>query len=359
MLMLFETIEKLASETGNPCITISLNTHRTHPDSMQDGILLKNLAAETERRLLEEYDKRDSAPLIRKLQFVLDTADHRYNLDSMHIFISSSTVRIVKLPRPAEEDRIYIDDRYAIRPLIDALNETEQYTIALLSQSGARLYEAQNDAIEREVENENFPIGENTFSVHPDLVSHARENDNKLREYLNHIDKALVREFNRTGYRTVVISTPDNYRLLQEVADRPEIYSAHSPLDYHRTAQHELAAQAWEPVGEIINNRRAAAISEIEEAISLNRVLTDLSEIYRAVVSGRGELLAVEASFTQAARIIDDMNLELLDDPETPGAYDDIVSYLAWKTIEAKGRAIFCVKNELGDLGPIVLKTRY
>lgn len=359
MLMLFKTIEQLASETNNPCITISLNTHRTHPDSMQDAILLKNLAAEAEGRILQEYDKRDVAPLIQKLQFILDSADHRYNLDSMHIFVSSSTVRIVKLPRPAVEDRIYIDDRFAIRPLIEALNETEQYMILLLSQSGARLFEAQNDAIEKEIENENFPIGENTFSVHRELVSHARENDNKLKEYLNLVDKALVREFNQTGYSTVVIATPDNYRLLLEVADRPEIYSGHFPVDYNRTALHELAAQAWEPVREIIKDRKAASVSEIQEAVSLNRVVTDLNEIYRAVISGRGDLLAIEAGFSQAARIIDDLNIELLDDPETPGAYDDIVSYLAWKVISAKGRTVFCEENELGELGPIVLKTRY
>jgi hypothetical protein len=36
-----EQLEKLASEKGNPCVTISMNTHRTHPDNAEDNILHK------------------------------------------------------------------------------------------------------------------------------------------------------------------------------------------------------------------------------------------------------------------------------------------------------------------------------
>lgn len=41
-----EIIEKLSGETGHPCVTISLNTHRTKPDYQKDAFLLKNLCRE-------------------------------------------------------------------------------------------------------------------------------------------------------------------------------------------------------------------------------------------------------------------------------------------------------------------------
>jgi hypothetical protein len=357
--MLFKKIEKLATENNNPSITLSFNTHRTHPESAKDAIVLKNLASEAEKRLLEEYDKREAAVLLQKLQFILETSDHNYNLDSMHVFVSPETVQVIKLAQPIDEDRAYVDERFAVRPLIKAFNRTELYNILLLSQNGAQLFLAQNDAVEEEIKNDNFPTGENPFSVHPENVSHARIVDNKLKEYLNHVDKAVVREFNETGYRTVVISTPENYTLLQEVADRPDVYLGHSPIDYNNRAPHQIASQAWEIVKELLQQRRQDNADEIQEAVATGRVLTDIHEIFQAAVSGRGDLLAVDTSFSQPAHIVDEFNIELTDDPEAPGAEDDIVSYIAWKTLSAKGRVMFADNNELNDLGPIVLKTRY
>lgn len=39
-------LEKLALEKNTPCVTISLNTHKTHPDNQSDSVLIKNLLKE-------------------------------------------------------------------------------------------------------------------------------------------------------------------------------------------------------------------------------------------------------------------------------------------------------------------------
>ena len=40
-MTLKQKLEALATEKNTPCVTISLNTHRTHPENVQDIILLK------------------------------------------------------------------------------------------------------------------------------------------------------------------------------------------------------------------------------------------------------------------------------------------------------------------------------
>ena len=35
-----EQLQRLATEKNSPCVTISLNTHRTHPDNANDSIKL-------------------------------------------------------------------------------------------------------------------------------------------------------------------------------------------------------------------------------------------------------------------------------------------------------------------------------
>jgi hypothetical protein len=69
-MALKEQLQKLATENNNPCVTISLNTHRTHPDNIQDEILLKNLLKEAEERVINEFGKRPVAKLLEKIQTV-------------------------------------------------------------------------------------------------------------------------------------------------------------------------------------------------------------------------------------------------------------------------------------------------
>lgn len=50
-MTLRQKLEVLATEKNTPCVTISLNTHRTHPDNAQDVILLKNLKKKPKKDL--------------------------------------------------------------------------------------------------------------------------------------------------------------------------------------------------------------------------------------------------------------------------------------------------------------------
>ena len=49
----------------------------------------------------------------------------------------------------------------------------------------------------------------------------------------------------------------------------------------------------------------------------------------------------------------------LIQDPSTPEAIDDITSNIAWEVLSQKGRIIFTSQDEIKELGNIVLKTRY
>lgn len=355
----FNRIEKLATVQSSPSITVALNTHRTHPDNAKDSIVLKNLIAEAEQRLQDEYDEHIAAPLIDKLRTIASSVDPNYHLDSLHLFVSAEHSEVLKLAHSVEMDGVYIDDRFRIRPLIKSLNRSESYLILFLTQKGVQLYRAQNDAIEEEIENEDFPMGENPMVVPAENVSHSRSVDNKLKEYFNLVDKAVVREYHRSTLSVVVITTEENFRVLREVADKPEIYVGYTSIDFNRKEQHQLAKQAWEVIKDNIEKNKRQIIEAVKEAVGQNKVYTDLQEIYRAAVAGRGEILVVDPSFTQPATIVDESTLELVDDPTTPGAEDDIVSYIAWKVLAAGGQVVTLNNPDLGELSPIALKTRY
>lgn len=355
-----QKLEKLATEKSTPCVTISLDTHRTHPDNAQDVIQLKNLLKEAEERVENEFGKRPVASLLEHLSEIENEIDVNYNLDSLHIYLSNDTKEIIKSAWSVSEPGVFISDTFNILSLMKSYNRSEEYYILLLSQSGVNLYNTINDGIIDEINNNDFPFSENRhYNTHSDRGSDSKHIDDLIREFLNKVDKAVVKMNSETGLNCVVICTENNYSRLMQVADKPSIYIGYSSIDYNNTAKHDIASQSWELVKELQQNRRTQAIEEIKEAVSHNNVLTDLQEIFQASIDGRGDLLIVHQDFSQPVLMTSDRTFKLTNDRTNANAIDDITSKIAWAVLSKKGRVFFTAQDEIKELGNIVLKTRY
>lgn len=359
-MALKETLLKLGAVQSDPAVTISLNTHRARPETEQDRILLKNLLKEAEDRVKKNYDKKSVDGLLKKLSTIKSEIDMNTNLDSLHIFLSNDTKEIVKSPWSASSNRVNISNRFAIRPLIKAYNRSEPYLIMVLSQNGVNLYEALNDDVIKEVKNEDFPFSENIpWTLYPEKMGDAKYVDDLLRNFFNRIDKALVKVHKETDLQCVVVSTETNYSVLMQVADKPSLYHGYVSVNYKSASSHEVVKQTWKLIEKLQSKRRTKAIEEVKEAVSQGNVLTDLQEIYRAAIDGRGDLLMVHQDFKQPVIMKENDSFDLIEAPLTEGAVDDITSKIAWEIISKKGRVLFTNQDEINDLGKIVLKTRY
>jgi hypothetical protein len=359
-MIIKEQLEKLAKEKNKPCVTISLNTHRTFPDNAQDAIKLKNLLREAEDRVVNEFGKRSVSSLLDRLSEIEQDIDVNYNLDSLHIYVSNSTKEILKSTWSTNENAVYISDTFNVRSLIKYINRSAQYLILLLSQSGVRLYNVINDGVLNEIKNEDFPFSENTYyNTHSDKGSDSKHLDDLVREFLNKVDKAVVKVSNELGLNCFVVSTEDNFSRLMQVADKSAIYNGHGNIDYNKTDTNHIAKQGWEKVKAIQHNQRTEAIGEIKEAVGRGNVLTDLQEIYQAAIDGRGDLLMMDEDFALPVNIGDNGIINLEADITKPGYIDDITSNIAWEVLSKNGKVFFTKQDEIKEIGEFVLKTRY
>jgi hypothetical protein len=355
-----EKINHLANEKGAPCISISMNTHRTHPDNLQDGILLKNLLKQAEQRVIDEFGKRDAERLLSNLQTIEEQVDINYNLDSLHLFVSNHTCEIIRSSWRVSSDEVQLSDAFALRPLIKALNRSTEYLLLFLSQSGVHLFHALNDSIVNEIRNEEFPFKDNPYYItHSDKRSDPKQMDDMVRHFLNEVDKAIVKVAQSENLECLVICTEDNYSRLQQVADRPAVYLGYAPVNYNETSLHHLGKQAWPYIEESQKASRQQAIDEIKKAVAGGKVYTNLLDIYLASKDGRAELLLVHENYAQAVMMTGERSFDLVDDATTPGAVDDIVSVMAWDVWSKKGRVVFTSSDDLLELGNIALKVRY
>jgi hypothetical protein len=359
-MTLKDKLQKLAAEKNTPCVSISLNTHRTHPNNTHDIILLKNLLKEAEERVIAEFGKRPIASLLDNLSTVATEIDINHNLDSLHIFLSNETKEVVKSTWETSNQGVHISDRFALRSVIKSYNRSENYLVMLLSQSGVHLFEAVNDGILHEIHTDQFPFTENQhYNTNHDKSSDSKYLDNLLREFLNKVDKALIKVYQETNLNCVVICTEDNYSRLQQVTDKASMYLGYAAINYNQTKPHQIVLQSWEIVKLFQSERRSKAIAEMKEAVATGRVLTDLQEIYRAAIDGLGELLIVHQDFKQAVVMKDERNFDFIEDGSIPNSVDDITSNIAWEVISKKGKVFFTSQDEIKGLGEIVLKTRY
>jgi len=352
--------EKLATEKSNPSVTISMNTHRTHPENLQDAILLKRLCKETEERLISEFGKREILPLLENLQLIPKEIDTTNNLDSLYIFLSNETKEIVKSACPAKEDRVQISDTFAIGSLIKSLNKDFEYLIVLLSQNVFKIFVALNNAIVGEIENDDSTVSNNASSdTERNNTSDLKSADNTISEYFNKVDKAIVKVFNQTNLNCVVISTDDNYSRLLKVADKPAIYKGHKSMDANNQSTLQMAAQAWEIMKEQQGIREKEAIEEMKEAAGHGKTITDLRSILKAAKEGRGDLLMASGNYSQAVKMTTENTFKLMDDVTEPDVIDDITNVIAHEVLSKKGRVVFTDLAEFTELGNIILKTRY
>lgn len=359
-MALKEQLQKLATERSTPCVSISLNTHRTHPDNVKDEVVLKNLLKEAEERVIEGFGKRPVASLLEKIESVASEIDINFNLDSLHIFLSNDTKEIIKSSWETNNEGVQISDSFAVRSIIKSYNRSENYLLMLLSQSGVQLYEAVNDGIVQEIRNDDFPFSENRhFNTHADKGSDPKHIDDLVREFLNKVDKALVKVHQENELNCVVVCTEDNYSRLLQVADKPSIYLGYAAIDYNNTATHQIVMQTWEIIKELQHQRRTKAIEEMKEAVAQDKVIKDLPGIFEAAIDGRGDLLIVHQDFAQPVLMTSDRTFELAEDGTEKNVIDDITSTIAWEVISKKGRVFFTNQEEIKDLGNIVLKTRY
>lgn len=355
--MIKAILRKLKNVREDFCVTILLKTHRTHPENKQDPIELKNLAKEAEERLLQEYDKRDIPNTLKNLETIQETIDHQFNQEGLAIFINENICEYVRLPIDVE-DRVVIDETFATRDLVRALNQSEHYFILTLSEQEGHLYYAFRDKIGETINHHGFPFENHLYTTEKWEKSMAKTEDNFIREFFNRIDKAFQEAYKEHPGKVVVAGVERNFSFYKEIADHPELIIGHINKNRDDANLHELGKDAWEVVLAYLNKQKEEALSAIGIAASQNKLFSDLTDIWPAVRMGRGHLLFVEEGFFQAALVSGD-EIELLEDPKAIGAVDDLIDEIIEHQLMMKGEVIFLPEGTLDQYNRIALVTRY
>ncbi|MBE0417145.1 MAG: hypothetical protein IBX63_05225 [Coriobacteriia bacterium] len=154
-----ETLSRLARHDGWPAVSIYLPVHRTGPETQQDPIRLKNLLAKAGDTLVSNGMRSPNAEefLGEAWKLQRDPAFWREGFDGLALFIGEGTFEVIRTSRQLPE-RLRVDTRFLLRPLMPALSPDLKFYVLALSKKRVRLLEGTAEAV-REVDPTGIPQG--------------------------------------------------------------------------------------------------------------------------------------------------------------------------------------------------------
>jgi len=355
MNSLFKKVKDLK---GEGFVSIILNTHKTHPDNLQDGILLSNLLKDAISTLHEKYGKQQATAVEDQLTRLIATIDHNYNNKSMILYANEQFAEMIRLPIVVE-NRIVIDNTFATRDLIRAIYETGGYYILHLSRDHARLIEAYNDELVQEFQ-EVFPLQNDLVPKNNEERSTSRGTDGLIESFFNTVDKAYQQVINDKEQPLILVTETRNYDYYLKVADKTDFIAGHiNRLPADEKAE-KIVAECWVEMQTLIKAKNAARIKELEHAVNSGKFLSDYNDIWKAVQEGRGKTIFVRRDFYQPA-IVKDNIITTLDNhqPGEEHAVEDIIDEMIEINLAAGGDVVFVKNDDLADFQHLALVTRY
>ncbi len=350
----------LQRHRSHPSVSILLPTHRTSPDNKRDPIVLKNLAGEATDRLIELLGKRDAAPMIGKLEEQVAAIDMGQTLDGMAIFVSDAHAGVYLLPVPLNP-RVIIDDTFATRDLVFAMNRSPRYWVLTLSEQPTRLFEGVRETLV-EVRGGGFPMehtGPGGGQALPTMINKSRYEDEHHQQFFRRVDQALATFTKADPLPICVVGVERWLSHHRSVTSHKDIVASVTG-NHDKTPPHELGKLVWPAVADALSVKRRRALEALDAAIGAQRFASGLGEAWRRAQEGRGALLLVEHDYHQAARLDEaagQLHLVDADDPDAnvADAVDDLIELVLAK----QGDVVFVDDGTLEVHGRVALTLRY
>ncbi len=371
--MLKEDLKALHQKQDDPCVSIIIPTHRVSAHSDVDYIRLKNAIKRATESLHEQYDKEKVAPLIDRMEALLERdLDYSNLLEGLGLFISSNMEKVVHLPFEVDE-KVIVDTSFEVRDLMLSLNRELDYYLLLLSEDHIRFFEGKGRNL-IEIKDDNFPDhhDKNEFEyqkahfVNPGTGSlqgtteKPNEEQKKVQEHLKHVDNKLSQYLTNQNPLFLV---GDKQMLgdFETVTHFRENIQGKIAGNFQHLAKHELADKIHTEVKRYIHEQQERALRLLEEEVGYDRVTSGLSKIYRDAFEGKGAILLVEEGYSEPA-YLDKSNYQLYLTPEkTDGLkrLDDAVDDIIEEVLDKNGEVRFVENGKLEKYGRMAMILRF
>ena len=289
---------------------------------------------------MNQYGKREVEPLFTRLEALTAQIDFRNTLDGLALYVNPNFSRQYVLPFSFKE-RVIVDENFATRDLVFALNRSPRYWTLALSEKPTRLFEGVHDTLV-EIKEGEFPMTHVRPGGAKSLpggfgIKRSAILDEYDQHFFRHVDEAFGHFLVNDPLPVAVVGVQRNLAFFEEVSKHNKSTLCTLEGSHDKTSPHELGALVWPLVQEGLANQRKEIFNQLEKAIGAKLFASGIQSVWQAAQAGRGAILLVEQGFHTSARFYSiEINLIPTDDPAEAGVLDDAVDELI-ETVMAKG----------------------
>ena len=358
-----EDVKFLQSIQGYPAVSILLTTHRSNPENQQDPIRVKNLVDEAKQRLQANFSERELSPVLAQLDQAVDSIDYPHTLEGLAIFANHELHRVY-YHAFAFQDRVAVDETFATRDLIFALNRTPRYWVLALSEQSTSLFAGVLDSLE-EVRTKAFPLthgGPGGGSKLPggEGINTSAYRDDHHRQFFRKADVALKPLMAADPLPLVLVGIDRYFSFFNEVSEHKDAVIATLSGNHDKTSAHDLGQLVYPLVQDALTEQRKAALERLENAIGAQLCALGIEEAWRMAQEGRGDLLLVEEGFHYPAKVSSNgMKLIPTDNLAAIDVMDDAVDELIEAVMSKGGKVVFVDDETLASQQRVALILRY
>ena len=309
-------LQKLATESNSPCISIYMPAEKAGAETRKNSIRFKNLLSEAEEKIAEMFDKSALSESLESAESYIENYDFWQHQDcGLAFFIDRSGVKYYRLPYSFEE-LVIVGNSFHLKPLLPVIANDSKFYLLALSQNQVRFFFGSHYSINEIKLPENVPpsLAEALKYDDPEKqtqfhsgdaggspIYHGQgvgtsDNKDEIKRFFHKVNdglKAVLQEENTplilagVEFLLPIYHETNSYTNLQEegVIGNPENKSAE-----------ELHQQAWEIIEPLLIAQRKEAIDQYYNLSGTGEATQNLEEVVPAAVNGQIDTLFVRAN---------------------------------------------------------------
>ncbi len=364
------SVERLASVKEGPCVSLYMPTARTSPDARQDQIRMKNLARRANQDLVDQGTSPTMAGEILAVleKIVLQMSFWTESADGIAVFARPGEVFSFRLPVSFPE-KVFVSDRFVVKPLLGLLSGDESYLLLTLSQKGVKLYRGSRAGLS-EVHVDNVPgsleevLNYDGFERHAQagtLGGHGTGDDRPKEDivtYFRRIVEVLSPAMKGSREPLVLAGVEYLHPLYRSVSRYHNILPEGLTGNAEKLSPDQLHAQAWPLVSPLFSRGREEALARFARDAGTGKTGEDPEEVLQAACSGRVESVFLAKGIEMWASV--DPSTWKVFPAEGPGpGTEDILDTIAVQSFLKDGTVFVLPEEEMPNKSPVAAIYRY
>jgi hypothetical protein len=346
-----QAIQETLSAQKSPCLSLYQNTHRKHPDNLQDPIRFRDLIKDLEASLVEKYTPDEVQSFLKPFEDLLrDKEFWGHTLDGLAVLSCPKYFRAFRIPSSVP-DLAVVADHFHIKPLRRHLQSDERYQVLGISLDHIRFFEGNRHSLGEVALTSEVPrtieeaLGLNVTDPHSTVASyggvgpgrvamhHAHgakkdETDSDTERFFRAVDRSILEHYSKSsGLPLILVGLPEQNQVFRRISKNPSLMADGIKMNPDSISLDELQRMAWKVLEPDHDAKIAELTEEFEFARSKMLGSDDLKQIAKATASGRVKTLLIEANRQIGGRLdATTGQVELVDitHPDASDLLDDL-----------------------------------